>query len=157
MFTRTQTRLLKIGNLPLGGGAPVSVQTMSNADPHDAAALIAQVNRCAERGADIVRLTVPDAEAARVLGEVRAASPVPLVADIHFDHRCALAAIEAGADALRLNPGNIGGREKVREVARAAKAKGVPIRVGVNGGSLEKDILEKHGGATPEALVESGT
>ena len=155
MFTRTQTRSLKIGDLPLGGGAPVSVQTMANVDPHDAAALVAQVNRCAERGADIVRLTVPDAEAARVLGEVRAASPVPLVADIHFDHRCALASIKAGADALRLNPGNIGGREKVREVARAAKAKGVPIRVGVNGGSLEKDILEKHGGATPEALVES--
>ena len=155
MFTRTQTRLLKIGNLPLGGGAPVSVQTMSNAAPHDAAALVAQVASCAERGADVVRLTVPDIEAARVLGEVRKSSPVPLVADIHFDHRCALAAIEAGADALRLNPGNIGGREKVREVARTAKAKGVPIRVGVNGGSLEKDILEKHGGATPEALVES--
>lgn len=155
MFTRAQTRSLKIGGLPLGGGAPVSVQTMANVDPHDAAALTAQIARCAERGADVVRLTVPDAEAARVLGEVRKASPVPLVADIHFDYRCALASIEAGADALRLNPGNIGGREKVREVARAAKAKGVPIRVGVNGGSLEKDILEKHGGATPEALVES--
>ena len=142
MFTRTQTRSLKIGGLPLGGGAPVSVQTMANADPHDAAALIAQVNRCAERGADIVRLTVPDVEAARVLGEVRKASSVPLVADIHFDYRCALASIEAGADALRLNPGNIGGAENVRAVARAAKAKGVPIRVGVNGGSLEKDILE---------------
>jgi len=155
VFTRAQTRSLKIGGLPLGGGAPVSVQTMANVDPHDAAALTAQIARCAERGADVVRLTVPDAEAARVLGEVRKASPVPLVADIHFDYRCALASIEAGADALRLNPGNIGGREKVREVARAAKAKGVPIRVGVNGGSLEKDILEKHGGATPEALVES--
>ncbi len=155
MFTRTQTRSLKIGNLPLGGGAPVSVQTMANVDPHDATALTAQVARCAERGADVVRLTVPDIEAARVLGEVRKSSSVPLVADIHFDYRCALASIEAGADALRLNPGNIGGAENVRAVARAAKAKGVPIRVGVNGGSLEKDILEKHGGATPEALVES--
>ena len=155
MFTRTQTRALTIGGLPLGGGAPVSVQTMANADPHDAAALAAQIARCAERGADLVRLTVPDLAAARVLGEVRTASPVPLVADIHFDYRCALAAIDAGCDALRLNPGNIGGSANVRTVARAAKAKGVPIRVGVNGGSLEKDILEQHGGATPEALVES--
>ena len=138
MFTRAQTRALRIGSLPLGGGAPVSVQTMATADPHDAAALAAQVARCAEAGAALVRLTVPDADAARVLGEVRKSSPVPLVADIHFDYRCALAAIEAGADALRLNPGNIGGRENVRAVARAAKAKCVPIRVGVNGGSLEK-------------------
>ena len=152
---RNQTRTLHVGGLPLGGGAPVSVQTMANVDPHDAVALAAQVARCAERGADLVRLTVPDAEAARVLGEVRKSSSVPLVADIHFDYRCALASIEAGADALRLNPGNIGGAENVRAVARAAKAKGVPIRVGVNGGSLERDILERHGGATPEALVES--
>ena len=114
------------------------MQTMATADPHDAAALTAQVARCAEAGADLVRLTVPDIDAARVLGEVRKASPVPLVADIHFDYRCALASIEAGADALRLNPGNIGGAENVRAVARAAQAKGVPIRVGVNGGSLEK-------------------
>ena len=138
MFTRAQTRALRIGSLPLGGGAPVSVQTMATADPHDAAALAAQIARCAEAGADLVRLTVPDLEAARVLGEVRKSSPVPLVADVHFDHLCALAAIEAGADALRLNPGNIGGAEKVRAVARAAQAKGVPLRVGVNGGSLEK-------------------
>ena len=138
MFTRTQTRVLRIGSLPLGGGAPVSVQTMATADPHDATALAAQIARCAEAGADLVRLTVPDVAAARVLGEVRKDSPVPLVADIHFDYRCALASIEAGADALRLNPGNIGGAENVRAVARAAQAKGVPIRVGVNGGSLEK-------------------
>ena len=138
MFTRAQTRALRIGNLPLGGGAPVSVQTMATADPHDAATLSAQIARCAEAGADLVRLTVPDLDAARALGEVRKSSPVPLVADIHFDYRCALASIEAGADALRLNPGNIGGAEKVRAVARAAQAKGVPIRVGVNGGSLEK-------------------
>ena len=138
MLTRAQTRMLRIGSLPLGGGAPVSVQTMATADPHDAAALATQIARCAEAGADLVRLTVPDVAAARVLGEVRKASPVPLVADIHFDYRCALASIEAGADALRLNPGNIGGAENVRAVARAAQAKGVPIRVGVNGGSLEK-------------------
>ena len=138
MLTRAQTRMLRIGSLPLGGGAPVSVQTMATADPHDAAALAAQIARCAEAGAHLVRLTVPDLAAARVLGEVRKTSPVPLVADIHFDYRCALASIEAGADALRLNPGNIGGAENVRAVARAAQAKGVPIRVGVNGGSLEK-------------------
>ena len=138
MFTRGQTRRLRVGNLEIGGGAPVSVQTMATADPHDAAALAAQVGRCAARGADLVRLTVPDLDAARVLGEVRKTSPVPLVADIHFDYRCALAAIAAGADALRLNPGNIGGAEKIRAVARAAQAKGVPIRVGVNAGSLEK-------------------
>ena len=138
MFTRAQTRALRIGSLPLGGGAPVSVQTMVTADPHDAAAIAAQVARCAEAGAALVRLTVPDTAAAKVLDEVRKVSSVPLVADIHFDYRCALAAIAAGAHALRLNPGNIGGKENVRAVARAAKEKGVPIRVGVNGGSLEK-------------------
>ena len=138
MFSRKQTRSLKVGNLPLGGGASVSVQTMCNADPHDAAACLRQLLSCAERGCDLFRMTVPDAEAARVLGEVRRQSPIPVVADIHFDWRCALAAIEAGADALRLNPGNIGARERVQAVARAAKAKGVPIRIGVNGGSLEK-------------------
>jgi len=153
--TGRRTRPLKIGSLPLGGGAPVSVQTMATADPHDAEALSAQVVRCAETGADIVRLTVPDVEAVRAFAAVRRSSPVPLVADIHFDHRIALAAIEAGCDALRLNPGNIGGRDEVRAVARAAQAKHVPIRVGVNGGSLEKDILSRYGSATAEALVES--
>lgn len=111
---------------------------MANESPHDAEALIRQVVSCAEKGCDIIRLTVPDLEAAKVLGEVKKKSPIPLVADIHFDYRCALAAIEAGVDALRLNPGNIGTRERVQAVARAAKAKGMPIRIGVNGGSLEK-------------------
>lgn len=138
MYRRTQTRALKVGSLPVGGGAPVSVQTMGTADPHDAKAVLAQLLSCAERGCDVFRLTVPDVEAARVLGEVRKSSPVPIVADIHFDYRCALAAIEAGADALRLNPGNIGGRDRVQAVARAAKARRVPIRIGVNGGSLER-------------------
>ena len=114
------------------------MQTMGNVDPHDAKALTEQVLSCAERGCDIFRLTVPDIEAAKVLGEVKKASPIPLVADIHFDYRCALAAIEYGTDALRLNPGNIGSRDRVQAVARAAKAKKVPIRIGVNGGSLEK-------------------
>ena len=138
MFSRKQTRSLKVGNLPLGGGAPVSVQTMCNVDPHDAAACLRQLLDCAERGCDLFRMTVPDVDAARVLGEVRRKSPIPVVADIHFDWRCALAAIEAGTDALRLNPGNIGSRDRVQAVARTAKAKGVPIRIGVNGGSLEK-------------------
>lgn len=154
-FTRSNTRQMTVGKVPLGGGAPVSVQTMANTDPHDAAALKGQVLSCAEAGADLIRLTVPDLEAARILGEVRKSSPIPFVADIHFDWRCALASIDAGVDALRLNPGNIGDAFKVREVARAAKAKRIPIRIGVNGGSLEADIRERHGGATPEALVES--
>ena len=140
MHSRTDTRAMKVGSLPLGGGAPVSVQTMANVDPHDAAALVAQIGRCADLGCDLYRLTVPDLEAAKTLGEVRKSSPIPLVADIHFDYRCALAAIEAGTDALRLNPGNIGGRDRVQSVARAAKAKGVPIRIGVNLGSLEKGL-----------------
>jgi len=155
MTTRRQTRALRAGPLAIGGGAPVSVQTMATADPHDAAALAAQIARCAAAGADLVRLTVPDLEAARVFGDVRRTSPVPLVADIHFDHRCALAALAAGCDALRLNPGNIGGKERVADVARAARAKGVPIRIGVNGGSLEADLLARYGGAVPEALVAS--
>lgn len=128
-----------VGSVPLGGGAPVSVQTMLNDDPHDAAKLIEHFNRCQEAGADIVRVTIPDIEAAKTLAEVKKHISVPVVSDIHFDYRCALAAIDAGTDALRLNPGNIGGRANVQAVARAAKAKGIPIRIGVNKGSLEKD------------------
>ena len=137
MYKRTQTRALKVGKLPIGGGAPVSVQSMANVDPHDAVALLEQIRACAEVGCDLFRLTVPDLAAATTLAEVKKSSPIPLVADIHFDYRCALAAIEAGVDALRLNPGNIGGRAQVQAVARAAKAKGTPIRIGVNGGSLD--------------------
>ena len=133
-----QTRQVRLGKLLIGGGAPVSVQTMCNVDPHDAKACLEQLQSCASLGCDVFRMTVPDLEAAKVLGEVKKNSPIPLVADIHFDYRCALAAIEAGTDALRLNPGNIGSRDRVQAVARAAKAKGVPIRIGVNGGSLEK-------------------
>lgn len=144
-----------VGPLPLGGGAPVSVQTMATADPHDAAALADEIRRCAEAGADIVRLAVPDAASAETFAAVRRSSPVPLVADIHFDHRLALAALAAGCDALRVNPGNIGGRANVQAVARAAKERGVPIRIGVNGGSLERDLLAKWGDATADALVES--
>ena len=143
MKRQRPTRSLSVGGVAVGGGAPVSVQTMANVDPHDAAALAAQIERCAALGCDLYRLTVPDLEAARTLGEVRKVSPLPLVADIHFDYQCALAALAAGADALRLNPGNIGGRDRVQAVARAAKAKGVPIRIGVNLGSLQKDLREE--------------
>ena len=158
MFTRTQTRALRVGRVPIGGGAPVSVQSMGNADPHDAKACLAQLLSCAERGCDVFRLTVPDEEAARVLGEVRRSSPIPIVADVHFDYRCALAAIANGADALRLNPGNIGSRDRVQAVARAAKEEGLPIRIGVNLGSLERGVrAELDAGATgaAEALVRS--
>ena len=136
----------------------MSVQTMANVDPHDAAALVEQVRSCAALGCDVFRLTVPDVEAAKVLGEVKKSSPIPLVAEIHFDYRCALAAIEAGTDALRLNPGNIGSQDKVQAVARAAKEKKVPIRIGVNLGSLEKgfrDELDAGKIDVPEALVRS--
>ena len=132
------TRQVNVGGVPLGGGAPVSVQTMLADDPHDLEAISSHLESCALAGADIVRLTVPDVDAAKVLGEAAKTSPVPLVADIHFDYRCALASIEAGVHALRLNPGNIGGRDRVQAVARAAKSKGIPIRIGVNGGSLER-------------------
>ena len=155
---RRTTRAIKVGTLAVGGGAPVSVQTMANADPHDAAALVEQVRSCAALGCDVFRLTVPDVEAAKVLGEVKKSSPIPLVADIHFDYRCALAAIEAGTDALRLNPGNIGSRDRVQAVARAAKEKKVPIRIGVNLGSLEKGLREELDAGkidVPEALVRS--
>lgn len=131
------TRSVRVGSVIVGGGAPVSVQTMGNIDPHDSSACLRQLLACAERGCDIFRLTVPDLAAAKALGEVKKGSPIPIVADIHFDYTCALAAIEAGCDALRLNPGNIGSRDRVQTVARAAKEKGVPIRIGVNGGSLE--------------------
>ncbi len=131
---------------------------MANVSPHDAAALVEQVRSCAALGCDVFRLTVPDVEAAKVLGEVKKSSPIPLVADIHFDYRCALAAIEAGTDALRLNPGNIGSRDRVQAVARAAKEKKVPIRIGVNLGSLEKPLREELDTGkidVPEALVRS--
>lgn len=131
---------------------------MANVDPHDAAALVEQVSSCAALGCDVFRLTVPDVEAAKVLGEVKKSSPIPLVADIHFDYRCALAAIEAGTDALRLNPGNIGSQDKVQAVARAAKEKKVPIRIGVNLGSLEKGLRDELDAGkidVPEALVRS--
>ena len=153
-----KTRQVRVGSVLIGGGAPVSVQSMANADPHDAAALIEQIESCAARGCDLMRLTVPDLDAAKVLGEVKKAVSIPLIADIHFDYRCALAAIENGVDALRLNPGNIGGAANVAAVAQAAKAAGTPIRIGVNLGSLQKDLDARYRAgemSCAEALVAS--
>src|ERR1035437_1694273 len=152
---RRPTRALRVGGVTVGGGAPVSVQTMTKTDTRDVAATVAQIREVAAAGCDIVRLAVPDEAAARALGAIRRESPLPLIADIHFDHRLALIALEGGVDGLRLNPGNIGGGERVREVVRAAAGRHVPIRIGVNAGSLEKPLLARHGGATAEALVES--
>ena len=158
MTRRRETRRVMVGSVAVGGGARVSVQSMSNANPHDENAIVAQAERCERAGCDIFRLTVPDAEAAKVLGRVASAVSMPIVADIHFDWRSAIAAIDAGCAALRLNPGNIGSRERVREVARAASGKGVPIRIGVNLGSLEKDLdadLRAGRVSAPDALAES--
>ena len=155
---RNRTRRITVGRVPVGGGAPVTVQSMGNADPRDAKAILAQIARAADAGCDIFRLAVPDLSAAETFAGVAKLSPLPLVADIHFDWRCAIAAIEGGAAALRINPGNIGGREKTAAVAAAARGKGIPIRIGVNKGSLEKDLREKLSAGTvdaPSALVES--
>ncbi len=151
-----KTRQVRCGDVRIGGGAPVSIQSMTNTDSRDEAALTEQIARLADAGCQIVRVSVPDAESAEVFGRVKRRFPhLPLVADIHFDYRMALAAIRQGADKIRINPGNIGGAECVREVVQAAKERQIPIRVGVNSGSLEKPILEKYGGVTAEALAES--
>ncbi len=152
---RKKTRRIAIGSVPVGGGAPISVQSMTNTKTTDVPGTLAQIRALAAAGADVVRLAVPDQAAADCLGDIVRESPVPLVADIHFDYRLALAAIRQGIAALRLNPGNIGGEEKVRAVVEAAKAAGVPIRIGVNAGSLDRTLLKKYGAPTAEALVES--
>ncbi len=139
----------------MGDGAPVAVQSMTNTDTRDVKATVRQIRRLARAGCEIVRVGVPDMDAAHSLGSIKAAIGLPLVADIHFDYRIALEAIRQGVDGLRLNPGNIGNRKKVREVSRAALDGGVPIRIGVNAGSLERKLLKKHGGASPAAMVES--
>lgn len=139
----------------MGGGAPVSVQSMTKCPTTDTESVLRQIEAAHTAGADFVRLAVPDAAAVEAFAEIRRRSPLPLVADVHFDHRLAIAAAEAGADKLRINPGNIGGRENMAAVAALAKAKGIPIRVGVNAGSLEPDLAETYGGATAEALCES--
>ena len=152
---RRPTRRLTVGTVPVGGDAPVSVQSMTTTKTHDVDATLAQVYALSGAGADIVRITCNTAEAAEGLAEIVPRSPVPIIADIHFQYRLALAALEAGVQGLRLNPGNIRNPEHIRAVAREAKDRAIPIRVGVNAGSLDKDLLEKYGAPVPEALVES--
>lgn len=155
-ITRRKSRQIMVGTVPVGGDAPISVQTMTNTDSSDAAATIRQVLACAEAGADIVRVSVPDVDASRALREVVRESPVPIVADIHFHYKRGIEAAEAGAACLRINPGNIGDAARVREVIKAARDNGCSIRIGVNAGSLEKHLLEKYGEPCPEAMIESG-
>ena len=143
---REHTRAVAIGNRVIGGGNPVLIQSMTNTRTEDVAATVAQIHRLEAVGCEIVRCTVPTMEAARAVGEIKKQIHIPLVADIHFDYRMALAAIENGADKIRINPGNIGGRDKVEAVVKAAAERKIPIRVGVNSGSLEKELLEKYGG-----------
>ena len=149
------SRGIRLGKLAIGGGAPVMVQSMTNTDTRDVEATLAQIDRLVRRGCEAVRVAVPDMTAAKALRALRDGSPVPLIADIHFDYRLALAALEAGLEGLRINPGNIGPREHVDRVVDAAKANGAVIRVGVNSGSVEKHLLQKYGGPCVEAMVES--
>ena len=149
------SRQITVGGVKIGGGAPVTIQSMTNTPTHDVEKTLSQIRALAAAGCDIVRVAVPDMAAAEAIGALKAGSPVPLVADIHFDYRLALKAVEQGIDKIRINPGNIGSPERVRAVADACRERGVPIRIGVNGGSLERPLLEKYGGPTPEALVES--
>ncbi len=153
---RRKSRQIMVGPVPIGGDAPIAVQTMTNTDTSDVAATVAQVQAAAEAGADIVRVSTPDEASTKALKEIVAESPVPIVADIHFHYKRAIEAAEAGAGCLRINPGNIGSADRVREVIRAAKDHGCSIRIGVNAGSLEKHLLEKYGEPCPEAMVESG-
>ena len=149
------TRTINVGGVSIGGGSPVSIQSMTNTPTHDVEATLAQIRVLAAAGCEIVRVAVPDMAAAKAIGALKAGSPVPLVADIHFDYRLALEAAEQGIDKIRINPGNIGSSDRVEAVAKACRERGIPIRVGVNGGSLEKDLLAKYGGPTPEAMVDS--
>src|SRR6476660_7072113 len=150
------SRAVKVRDIQIGGGAPVVVQSMTKTDTTDVEGTVRQIEEMVRAGCEIVRIAVPDDDAAAALKEIRKRTEVPLVADIHFHYKLALKALEAGIDKLRINPGNIGHIDRVREVVRAAEAQKVPIRIGVNGGSLEKDLLKKYGSATAEAMVESG-
>ncbi len=154
-FKRKNTRSITVGGVKIGGGAPVTVQSMANTDTRNAAATIDQIKRLEEAGCEIIRVAVPDMEAAEAFKAVKKAISIPLVADIHFDYRLALECIKNGADKIRINPGNIGGKDRVMKVVSEAKPRGIPIRIGVNSGSVEKHILEKYAGVTPEGMVES--
>ncbi len=155
MIKRRKTRKIFVGPVPVGGDAPISVQSMTKTDTRDVKATVRQIRGLERAGCEIIRLAVPDIEAARAIGSIKRQVSIPMIADIHFDWRLALESISQGVDGLRINPGNIGAKWKIKEVVKAAGASGVPIRIGVNSGSLEKDILKKYGRPTPEALVES--
>ena len=155
MYTREQTRKVSIGDVTIGGGSPVAIQSMTNTKTEDVEATVKQILALEKAGCDIVRCTVPTEEAATALQEIKKKIHIPLVADIHFNYKLAIAAMENGADKIRINPGNIGGEEKIRKVVETAKKYHVPIRVGVNSGSLEKPLIEKYQGVTAEGLVES--
>ena len=155
MIERRKTRTVRIGNVVIGGDNPVAVQSMTNTKTEDAAATVRQIRQLEEAGCEIVRATVPTLEAAEAISVIKKEISIPLVADIHFDHRMAVAAMEHGADKIRINPGNLGGDEALRAVVSCAKERNIPIRVGVNGGSLDRDLLEKYGGITAEGLCES--
>lgn len=149
------TKQINVGGVPIGGGAPVTIQSMTNTPTQNVQATLEQIKKLAAAGCEIIRVAVPDMEAARAVGKIKENSPIPVVVDIHFDYKLALEAIAAGADKVRINPGNIGGEDKVKAVAGACLQKNIPIRIGVNGGSLEKPILAKYGRICPEAMVES--
>ena len=149
------SRQINIGGVKVGGGAPVTVQSMTKTDTRDVQATVAQIKSLEKAGCDIVRLAVPDMEAALALGKIKKQTKIPLVSDIHFDYKLALEAVRQGVDGMRINPGNIGAKYRIKAVVEAVKERGIPIRIGVNSGSLEKDILKKHGSPTPEALAES--
>ena len=155
MTEREQTRTVRIGNRMIGGGNPIAIQSMCNTKTENVKETVEQIHRLEAAGCEIIRVTVPTMEAARAVKEIKKEISIPLVADIHFDYRMAIAAIENGADKIRINPGNIGSEDRVRAVVDTARAHNVPIRVGVNSGSLEKNLIEKYGGVTAEGIVES--
>lgn len=152
---RTRTKAVKIGNRTIGGGNPILIQSMTNTKTEDVAATVAQIKRLSAAGCDIIRCAAPTEDAARAFSEIKKEIDIPLVADIHFDYRLAIAAMEYGADKIRINPGNIGGKERLKAVVDVAKERNIPIRVGVNSGSLEKELVEKYHGVTAEGIVES--
>ena len=149
------SKQIQVGSVAVGGGAPVSIQSMCNTPTQDVTATVSQILRLEKAGCEIIRVAVPDQDAARAVGEIKRRIHIPLVCDIHFDYKLALLCAEQGVDKIRINPGNIGSKDRVRAVADACRERGIPIRIGVNGGSLEKDLLAKYGGVTAEALVES--
>jgi (E)-4-hydroxy-3-methylbut-2-enyl-diphosphate synthase len=157
MFKRKQTRQVTVKNLPIGGKAPIVIQSMTNTLTTDTEATLAQIEKLTDAGCEIVRIAIPDQKSIKAFASIRQSTDIPLIADIHFQYLYAIAAIDAGADKVRINPGNIGSQKKVKAVIDAAKHAGIPVRIGVNSGSLEKDLLRKFGGPTPEALVESTT